>query len=96
MGSEAFDHMHVEMTDHIRSFGRVEVHERAGRRRRWTGEQKGRIVAETRKPPGAAAWRDAELTAQAAVLRTSLVTVLAAQHDVFGGSYGAGAPPSVD
>ena len=47
MGSEAFDHMHVEMTDQIRSFGRVEVHERAGRRRRWTSEQKGQIVAET-------------------------------------------------
>ena len=38
------------MINHSRSYGRVEIHEGAGRRRRWSAEEKARIVAASFAP----------------------------------------------
>jgi len=37
--------MFESMSNHSRAYGRVEVHEGLGRRRRWSAADKGRIVA---------------------------------------------------
>jgi len=38
------------MSNHSRAYGRVEVHPSVGRRRRWSAEDKGRIVAASFAP----------------------------------------------